>query len=573
MQPQEGESTMRRLRAHQQALKDYLDSVREPTKQNPIKILCDVVPGGGKSLLPGLIATRFPAHRIAWLVPRLSLARQAAQGLLRDFDISIREAKPTDTQPSRGSRGFVMTHQGFASPLPCRMLQKEFERHPHVLIVDELHHATITQSEQESALYASLRKLAPYASVHLYMTGTLKRNDNSLIYGVPYHKDAKAFSPDLSGFDGHIIAYKRADALRERAIVPMQFEFHDGPVKWQENSGDVVQTKLSETQQEDEAKAIFSALRTEFADQLLRNCVEHWRQHGDLLLVLAKDQPQARKLCNQLNVQGIPTGLATSDEDDALDNIDSFKSGKLKCLVTCQMAYEGLDVPRISHLCVLTHIRSTPWILQAFARAWRSSPGKKRCWAFVPNDPRMQEVVSAIRNEQEPIVRVIEQKDSASSASPNPFIDIVPIASRVSDVHTRMLDRIETLDRVSVDRQIVDPVVTDLWKNLCRGLNVSHDDVPIHDLMQWIVARAGHQKISETTLTERQQEDQIRANISDACRKNDARRHDSSKSEKPDFGYTQKLLKRRTGKSITDMSLSELKHAWTLLNDILYDVA
>ena len=45
--------------------------------------------------------------------------------------------------------------------------------------------------------------------------------------------------------------------------------------------------------------------------------------------------------------------------------------GKLDVLVTVAMAYEGLDIPAVSHLICLTRIRSTPWIEQMTARANR----------------------------------------------------------------------------------------------------------------------------------------------------------------------------------------------------------
>ena len=51
-------------------------------------------------------------------------------------------------------------------------------------------------------------------------------------------------------------------------------------------------------------------------------------------------------------------GIATShDTAEAIERIEDFKTGQLDILVTIAMAYEGLDVPEVSHIACLTHIR------------------------------------------------------------------------------------------------------------------------------------------------------------------------------------------------------------------------
>ncbi|NJK70035.1 MAG: hypothetical protein HC789_23940 [Microcoleus sp. CSU_2_2] len=73
------------------------------------------------------------------------------------------------------------------------------------------------------------------------------------------------------------------------------------------------------------------------------------------------------------------------------------------------MAYEGLDVPAITHVACLTNIRSKPWLEQSWARAARvdreAGDLKKQGLIYLPDDQLAAKCVQAIVAEQEPILR------------------------------------------------------------------------------------------------------------------------------------------------------------------------
>jgi len=78
-------------------------------------------------------------------------------------------------------------------------------------------------------------------------------------------------------------------------------------------------------------------------------------------------------------------------------------------LVMVAMAYEGLDIPAVSHLICLTRIRSTPWIEQMTARANRIDPNggpyeRQFGYVFAPSDPLFKDIVSRIEAEQLPVL-------------------------------------------------------------------------------------------------------------------------------------------------------------------------
>lgn len=520
------------LRGHQHALQRYLEAI--DATDIPADILADVVPGGGKSMLPGLLARRFPQHRIAWFVPRLSLRRQAAIGLLKDFDIEVRESG-NDTNPSRGTRGFVATHAALTAQPD--LWADELRRHPYLLAIDELHHAKESRSGEPNALAAAVNRLSYY--VRLCMTGTLETNDNSLIYGVPYTATQRGYELNLDSFGGEVIRYSRSSALSEGAIVPVEFHYHDGPVKWEDRDG-IRESRLSEVDSEDESQAVWTALRTDLADQLLANCISHWRQFGDRLLVVTADQPSAKAYHSQIRRQGISCGLAISDADDAHSDIEQFREGGFQCLVTCQMAYEGLDVPPITHVACLTHIRSRPWIEQMFARIWRAYTGKVRCWAFVPNDPRMNRVIDRIRQEQDAVVP-LPQVGSGGASSGGGQIAFVPISGEVASVTAEMLDGAAGVD------PLFDQVAA-----ICRQWNLPVD----HPMAaQFLSALRSGGVVQRRDLTVAEKETKARNEIAAACRRADRQRGTED-------GTHQKKLFRHLGfKSITQMTIKELEHA------------
>lgn len=519
------------LRSHQQALRSMLADIQP--SDLPLDVLADVIPGGGKSMLPGLLCDRFPSHRLAWFVPRLSLSRQAALGMLKDFGIEIRESG-NDTNPSRGTRGFVTTHAALTADPD--LWAHELRRHGYLLVIDELHHAKQLRSGEPNALAAALSRLPYY--VRLSMTGTLETNDNSLIYSVPYSGTARGYELDLGSFGGKVIRYSRSLALGESAIVPVEFHYHDGPVKWEDRDG-IQESRLSQVDSEDEAQAVWTALRTDLADQLLANCVTHWSQFGDKLLVVTADQQTAKQYHALLCRQGLSTGLAISDADDAHGDIEHFREGGFRCLVTCQMAYEGLDVPSITHVACLTHIRSTPWILQMLARAWRSTSQKDKCWAFVPNDPRMNRVIERIRSEQDAIVPLPQGgREGGGPGGPTAF---VPISGEVSSVTAEMLDGGLAEDPLSVQVAA-----------LCRQCNLPVD----HPMVaQFISALRTGGAMNRRDLTVADKETQCRSEISKACN-----RADWAKGSDPGT-HQKRLFKAMGNRSITAMTLKELEHA------------
>lgn len=536
-------------RKHQSELREALS--RTDAGDLPLKVLMWVVAGGGKSRIPGIAAQRFPKHKVGWFVPRLTLQSQAVEGMAKDFNIVLRDSG-NDTDPSRGTRGFVATHAALMERPD--LWRDEFRRHPYLLVVDEHHHAKIDRDGTPRPLSTALTLLK--ADVSLYMTGTLETSDNTLIHGAEYDavEGGSIINPQNSA--DIYIRYDRKTALREGAIVPMEFQHHDGPVAWKKPEGGDAEVRLSAASREDEGAALYTALRTDVAIQLFESGLAHWRRHaaGGKLIVVTDRQQIAREYEKLLTKANVRSALAITDNPEAHAQVKRFRNDPtVPALVTCQMAYEGLDVPATSHIICLTHIRSAPWIEQMLARAWRATGRKRRCWAFVPDDPRMNRVIAKIAEEQLAVVPDYEEGPPPPGGEREP---VLALNGNVDLIHQKYLDEAFAGDCGSV--------VTDRLLEFVREFGLSGNEPEV----QALLARISQPRPASTqAATVKEQETRLRNQIAEECRSIDGLRARRSNAE-PAFGETQRQLVYLTGKSIKDMSIEELKGAHSKLQSL-----
>ena len=438
-------------------------------------ILAAVTPGGGKPLLPVIAAATLMkaglVDRVCWVVPRDTLRLQAEEafadagwraGLSHGLSVRIANNEP---DPGRGLSGYVTTYQAIAAAPELHLA--EFRRHRTLLVVDEVHHlpslaeyepevrtasagddddGTSARDDVPSAWSRALLPLLECARLRLLLSGTLERADGRAILWLPYRAGLRARTRelDLEAPGWAVVGYSRAQALAERAVLPLTFGALDGEASWLEpadpaGEGGAERMPIGPHRlsngwpTETTRPALFTALRTGFADVLLRKAFEATRElrarrraerglapgaptRGlGKLLVVAPDQASARAYLETLR-GWMPHAqaerdvrLATSAERDAQATLAAFRLfPEPSILVTVAMAYEGLDAPEVAVLAALTHIRSRPWLEQMVARSTRVDPNAgpyeaQRALVFHPDDPlfaRFRERVETEQGEQ-----------------------------------------------------------------------------------------------------------------------------------------------------------------------------
>jgi superfamily II DNA or RNA helicase len=315
------------------------------------------------------------AEKLLWVVPRNSLKYQGEEEFCAphwETPHRLRAVDGNPEYPSRGFSGYITTYQAIGmDPAPH---WQEFKQHQYILFLDEPHHIA-----EDASWQRAIRPLIDMAVLTVFASGTLSRGDGKRIAFLDYDGD----TVDLAGgADTAVITYGRKDALAQGAICPVHFRTVDGYAEWEETDGSRGESSLSESGQ-DSAKALFTALRTEYAYHLLVAAIKDWERHKEeyrdaKLLVVAPNIELAKLYSNFVEryAPGYSGAIATSeDTSQARRAINDFKSGVIDYLVTVAMAYEGLSVKPITHIACLTHIRSVPWLEQCF---WpRQPPGTR----------------------------------------------------------------------------------------------------------------------------------------------------------------------------------------------------
>lgn len=432
------------LRKHQQAVQSQIRLAIETGGMEPI--IADVTPGGGKSILPAMIQheLRKAGHdfKIAWLVPRDNLRNQGegdyssekefSSRRLLGHNLSIISATGGSHNPSRGLDGFITTYDSVAANAYTYL--QEFQRHPYILCIDEAHHICIAgedgnlNDEKHRAYYKAIKPLWDQSAYKVLMSGTLSRADGKRIAFVPYVESAIRgnggieYQVDYTNDSYRFVRYTRKDALSEKAIIRLDAKQFKGPVSWDTGDEGVVNLQCISDADDDQVRgAIYTAVTTELAEDILTAGIVHWEAYRtdrkwSKVLIVAPNQERARhfhKIAE--NRLGIPVGLAISDEPSSAEQIKRFKKdisnkepNRLDALVTVGMAYEGLDVPQATHLIALTRIRSIEWLDQMVARVTRNyykggNWESQTAFIFAPDDKLMKGYFDAYMADQDSV--------------------------------------------------------------------------------------------------------------------------------------------------------------------------
>ncbi|NER05498.1 MAG: hypothetical protein F6K17_24370 [Okeania sp. SIO3C4] len=252
----------------------------------------------------------------------------------------------------------------------------------------------------------------------------------------------------------------------------------------------------------------------------------------------------------------------------------NYGDGKaVDVLVTVAMAYEGLDVPAITHIACLTKIRSTPWLEQCWARAARvdreAKDLKKTGLIFMPDDQFARDCVAKIIAEQEPIIREREQeqydrnngnnseKDNNKS-SENRDDSTIPLNSNLTRSRASDLSSGETID------------YSETAKIKSTMQNILGRDVPISTIEMKRIIDAYNQTTGETNseeiitikeiLTPSEEEEKVRKEIN-----NYVNRYTAINQLEPKAINTEIIKFFR--KSRNQMTLEELRRVWAWLQD------
>lgn len=610
-----------KLRKHQTQLVDAVKRLK--AGEDIYGILACITPGGGKSLIPTLLSplfsspdrygaasifssnTRTVSGKVCVITPRSNLREQMEQDSVSELhqhfaaDGYRLKASANVPDPARGSTGYVTTYASVTAAPDLHRL--EFDRHSYTLILDECHHVS-----DDNASHKAISSLFKKAKLRVLMTGTPYRNGNEKIALAPYTQEGSRYSIPSEGLhviDGKkwfVVHYTRIDALTDRAIIPIEFVNSDAYTRYSDREGNEVEFSSFDEAGEDCRAAIHTAISTEFAYTLINDCLDSWQRHRRhnkraKALIVVHQQSRAKEVAMHLQERGYRVGLAISDavnkEDFPLESVNDIRRFKLPynnpeaddILVSVAKAYEGLDVPSATHLCLLTHVRSAPWLEQVLNRVTRFDRDglpyeQQRAFVFAPDDPLFRSVKSKILADQADLG--IEQQgdeDGKGLAPPGGFEDVEPTEKGIIPFQSHRTT--EYISSPDLGFELT-PKLTALYKQFIDARNLSITPSQMEEMIEYLkpsmteeerqqiaAARSDHSKDFDgkiPMLTASQEETRVRAEL--VRRINQVNMH-YSKHFNRRLGWVWDAISGEFAKHPKDMTIHEMMLCQRFLNE------
>lgn len=277
---------------------------------------------------------------------------------------------------------------------------------------------------------------------------------------------------DANGGGVPLIKYSRSQGLADKALISANVHTYDGPTAWRYDQENKSVDSLKQATEKDAPAALVSALRTGIGKKILEEGMSHfigWKDQNPRAkcLVVCTSIEEARNHQRSLTLNGFESQIATSEDSKAAaDAIRSFRTSEhCNVLVTVGMAYEGLNVPAVDHVILLTRIRSAPWLAQCLARATRFDRNgrpwdEQTAHIFCPDDLTLQKALEEMGMEQVIIIpEPIESKERASAGSSSNG-NVIPLSSEVAYRRSLDLDTRREIEAIRIEESLASVGVT-----------------------------------------------------------------------------------------------------------------
>jgi hypothetical protein len=326
--------------------------------------------------------------------------------------------------------GFVITYQILDRQFVDRLL--DLCRHRKVVLcLDELQ-----LFSQDCPTASHLSRLAEGATFIVCLVGDLSRPDNKEVVLLDYEmrkEEEDKYNERNPRYAVANYSYSLSAMLNDKACINPDFIYSDGPVDVERGEADTLDEidrwsgLLSEVPTKYASSALHTVLEGRIAEELLEKCIANLLAHrkGGRLpygnpsrLILAYPNAKGLIVCQNiahalyvehLIAEKYPelvkhTVRVTSESTAAQADLALYrKKDNIFLCIAVAMPYIGMDLPALSHLLALTDYRSTEWLRQMLARAWRVNKEQPYNLQYVavyaPRDPKWKKAIEKINEE------------------------------------------------------------------------------------------------------------------------------------------------------------------------------
>ena len=388
-------------------------------------------PGTGKTLAYQGAATHLLRQGLidylAVFVPRVSLAQQCEtswmhqdpetrelHGLHKLFDTKSRfgkirhsDARPPLTQPGAIGTGFTSTYAALATDPATFINWAEEHRGRFLLVADEAQFCGADDGTGGGTRAGALiKEMHEHAAHTVLLTGTPYRADGRPLVLADYTEPNETGKQQLVR---HVEA-TYADGIDGEYLRRFEMLLHEGSV----TETDVGQQWSVEYQLSSRESNLQPVLRLPTTWQPMADMVVQSIREKQILnpayrgLISCMEKKDAEAVTNYLRTRypGLRVHIAvSSDGKAAQDTLQNFKTQPADILVTVRMAFIGYDCKQITVVGVLTHYRDKGHLMQLVGRGlrvWDDEPfDEQTCRIIAPDDPRMQEFLGQLREQQD----------------------------------------------------------------------------------------------------------------------------------------------------------------------------
>ncbi|WP_078650569.1 HNH endonuclease, partial [Streptomyces rimosus] len=413
-------------------------------------------PGSGKTLAYQALATHLfrlgLIDYVAVFAPRIALAVQCettwmwvdlnkqVHGMCHLFDPAKRfgrirhKIKETPlTKWSEPGTGFVATYCSLVHNESVFMEWGREHRGRFLLVADEAQFCGSNSDDREDGGTKSgalVEQLHEYALHTVLLTGTPYRADGQPLILADYESDPD--DPKKRILVSHAQA-KYSDGIAEGYLRTFELHRTDSRVSKRtlgdpcSGAGDrVLEYNLS-----DDGSELVPVLRDEdvwkpLVDRVVAKVRDKQKFHASYRgLISCIEQRDAKKVKKYLEERypALRVGLAVSSETDAAQTLEDFKHQPMDILVTVRMAFIGYDCPQITVVGILTNYRHSGHLSQLVGRGlrvWKEGPPPREqsCVIVAPDDPKMEEFLRYLREEEQQGLAIIERREPGEPDGP-----------------------------------------------------------------------------------------------------------------------------------------------------------
>ena len=368
---------------------------------------CQATPGAGKTLMAAELAKQLYQDNEIDLVLCFAPTIQVVDS----FRMTLEAIIDAVFDGQLGSLGCVLTYQAMAHR--DKRFWSLFNQHRVLVIFDEIHHCASQEVLAGNVWGQQIaERIQAKAKFTLALSGTPWRTDQGLValarYSVPEGEIVRDYVYGLEqAIEDEVCRRPRIVLLDNECIERTQVKRNEYSSEYFSSIRDLLINSDTRYQQFlEQDKAIRKIL--EIANARLSVIRKEKPDAGGL--VVASNVLHANQIADILSQLGEECTLVSYQNNRSQQEINSFRHGTSRWIVSVGMISEGTDIPRLQVCCYLSRVRTELYLRQVLGRILRRNNSiDELAWLYLYVEPKLEEFCYHIKNDLPDDHRVVSR--------------------------------------------------------------------------------------------------------------------------------------------------------------------